>query len=739
MKALIKYLIITILLSTVTASYLLCTTTEGLRYNVELLARFLPGELSIEKVHGKLFSEFTFSNISYRTPDSLTTIKNLRVAWDPTQLLYGKIHIEKLELDNSNINETDSSEDAFQFPDIPRFIIINQLKLQQFFIKTNSLEIKLYGQLTDQWDLHWKIHIPDLKKIDPAIQGSLDSNGSILGSNQAPVVKLVFNGSHFRFNENSIDKIAGQAEIIIKPFEDSSLTLTAYNIKINDHPFKKIQLGVKGNVTLVQNTLQSVLKISIANEPIISAAIALPNFSGLINAKQSIEGKVDFKLTHFQELTRFITNIRNPQGTLKGQLNIKGTFAEPSFTGEMALTQGQFFIPYLGIKPENITLRAIINDNKMTAITGHFKSGNGNATLIGSMDLNQKNLPISFKLQGENLNLVHLAEYKATASPNLDILFAYPKLTIKGNITLPTAEILPKNIGETKTLPDEVVFINQETNDPVFILDTELDIHLLLGEKVNIHYDNLQGMLSGSLKITKNFESPATARGELFTTKGRYAAYGQKLSIDTGRLIYTGNLLTNPGLDIQATKSVRRVLLSSANDFSAQPTPIYAGTETIKVGIQVSGTTNRPKISLFSIPGDLSQGDILSYLILGYPQSHASNSQGSALLGMLTSLQPGGGNITHLTEKLEKTLGLYELNVISIQNFNPTSKKIESTTAFVVGKQFTDRLSLHYSIGLFEPVSILNMRYQINNHWAIQSETSTIDNGADLVYVFERD
>lgn len=183
------------------------------------------------------------------------------------------------------------------------------------------------------------------------------------------------------------------------------------------------------------------------------------------------------------------------------------------------------------------------------------------------------------------------------------------------------------------------------------------------------------------------------------------------------------------------------MIASNPNDFSRN-TPaqsIYAGTETLKVGVQITGTVDRPHISLFSVPADLTQGDILSYLLLGYPQADASGSQSTALLGVISSLYPGAGTITNLKEKLEHTLGLTEINVGSIQSFNPISKKIESNTAFVVGKKITDKLSIHYSIGLFDPVSVLNMRYQINNHWALQSETSSIDNGADLVYVFERD
>jgi autotransporter translocation and assembly factor TamB len=55
-----------------------------------------------------------------------------------------------------------------------------------------------------------------------------------------------------------------------------------------------------------------------------------------------------------------------------------------------------------------------------------------------------------------------------------------------------------------------------------------------------------------------------------------------------------------------------------------------------------------------------------------------------------------------------------------------------------VGKNITKDLSIHYSMGLAYPVSVLNLVYSINRHLKLQAEASTIENGADLVYSLER-
>ena len=81
----------------------------------------------------------------------------------------------------------------------------------------------------------------------------------------------------------------------------------------------------------------------------------------------------------------------------------------------------------------------------------------------------------------------------------------------------------------------------------------------------------------------------------------------------------------------------------------------------------------------------------------------------------------------------------------SVQTFDPTANQnaggVVGTTSLVLGKKIANNLYLHYSVSLFSatPITILNLRYQFSPHWSVQSETSTIDNGADLLYSLERD
>lgn len=390
-------------------------------------------------------------------------------------------------------------------------------------------------------------------------------------------------------------------------------------------------------------------------------------------------------------------------------------------------------VPVLGITPNQINVQATFA-KKTLHFSGSFHSGKGTGTLHGQIDL--KKPAISLAINGDYLQAIHLSEYKVEISPRVTIDFSDQSMKLRGNVLVPYADISPENFSSIVTLPDDVILAGQKKSLPFTL---SLQLNLQAGNKINITYKNLESKIAGNVQITQSGNGLAIATGELYTINGTYKAYGQTLNIQNGRLLYTGGSLTNPGLNIAAVKQIKMAGMDGGNSQFSTATllkPIYTGTRSVTAGVRVTGTLNNPIYTLFSDP-IMNQGDILSYLVFGYPQSQAGSGAGGAILSALSSMGPANGFSHRATEKLEKTLRLNEINIESTPVFNPGKNTTETTTAFMVGKQLSPKLYLRYSIGLFNPVSILNLHYQLNDHWAVQSETSTLDNGADLLYRIE--
>src|SRR5437762_9893060 len=80
-------------------------------------------------------------------------------------------------------------------------------------------------------------------------------------------------------------------------------------------------------------------------------------------------------------------------------------------------------------------------------------------------------------------------------------------------------------------------------------------VTLVLGDKVNIDTSGLTGRLTGSLTIKSGYDPITRGTGELSVTEGKYTAYGRKLDIQLGRLIFTGGPIDDPGIDVRAVRS----------------------------------------------------------------------------------------------------------------------------------------------------------------------------------------
>jgi translocation and assembly module TamB len=715
MKYIIKYLFFSILLLCGIFLFLLTSTQKALVLELRYISHFVPGIIKIEHVSGTLFSAFTLKHISYEYAGKQFTIESIDIKWHPAKLLVGKLDIDTLSVKNTTLQlGAESSENNTTMIDLhslrSSLDSLHFVRFKQFIIDNMSIQkgqqfIHLTGKLDENWNFQWYF-----KCLDGSLtKGYWQGNGKLIGARFQPTISTLIEGS---------------------------------NIKINDYYFKKIIINSNAAAKKIKNEWLMTLRLIVNQDFTLGAAVSFPEFNGSL-MNQPMNGKIHFTAADLSLLTQLLPDVKNPHGVLNGQVILQGTLKKPLYKMTLALENGRFNFPMLGLQPNNVRAQGQMDNSLNLEFTGTFQSGIGTAKLQGSCDFGQSGLPLTLAIQGNNLTIIHLSEYHVTASPNISLLLTYPSITVTGKVLISEASMIPKNITTAVTLPDEVIFVDQQKAIPIVASPIQLTIHLSLelGENVNIDYNNLKAKLLGHMTVSKTPGSLAQASGELYTTQGQYTAYGQKLAISTGRLIYTGNSLMNPGLDIRATKKVKRVVTQNANAFTTntalQNIPI--ATEMSTVGVQVLGTADNPKISLFSIPADLSQSDILSYLLIGVPQSQASGAQGSLLLTALSAYNPDANHMMGITNKLQQSLGLSELNVASIETFNPTTQTVESTTSAVVGKQITEKLSIHYSIGLFNPISILSVKYQMNSHWSIQSETSSIDSGADILYGFERD
>ena len=464
-----------------------------------------------------------------------------------------------------------------------------------------------------------------------------------------------------------------------------------------------------GLLTLNDQGLRAKLDIVLAREDVLGVDVTLPRFSttAAAGAEQPLTGRVRARLASLGRIGMFLPDLEIPRGQLDIDYQIAGTLANPTLRGAATLSDASANVPALGIRVRKVRLHASADGGRALRLDGGLSSGPGDATLTGDVTFDDASAwRTNLRIDGQRLEVANISQAWMLASPSLRIAARPGWLRLEGGVDIPEAKLTPKKPQAPISPSPDVVLINAADAPLESRRDwsVETQVRIALGDKIEFDGFGLTGNIVGNLVAVDSTERITTARGELRIEKGKYEAYGRKLEIERGRLLFAGGPVDNPGIDARA---VRRV-------------------EEITAGIAIGGTLKSPQLSLFSDP-PLTESDTLSYLLFGRPLDSTSGAQGRALANAATALKLAGGE--RLAERLAARFGIEEVGI--------ESGRTSEDAALVLGKYLSPRLYINYSIGLFEQVNVLRLRYQLTTHWALQVESGTYT-GADFLYSIER-
>ena len=468
----------------------------------------------------------------------------------------------------------------------------------------------------------------------------------------------------------------------------------------------------------------------------------------LPDKSQKLVGKLQANFKTLGLLPIMVTDLQNTKGQMDFYMTLAGTIGKPILQGKLILSNESTEVTHLGIHLEKINLTLSSDKNNELQLEGSLFSNNGKLNISGKASPFLEGFPASIHLTGNDLQVLKAYGYTIYATPDLSLAHNNDLISLTGNLLIPSARIRAHSfVDDYVELPNDLSFINAIGEPANELCGSNLpynyatDIKVTLGNDVKIDAFGIEGVLAGELIINKNPGANPTGVGRLSVSDGTYKAYGQKLKINQGQLIYAANPLTNPGLNIRASKKVAvtyQISNATSGNSNTGSTAISQAMEML-VGVTVQGTVQNPVISLFSEPATLSQTDILSYLAFG---SSASNISGNAagagrVLFNAISASIDDPNKESFSETIQKSLGLDELGLASGSPLDPVINPFTQNTYLVVGKTFSSRFSMTYSLGLVEPVSFVRTRFKLTPGIALQAETSTDSIfGTDLLYSF---
>ncbi|TBU95988.1 translocation/assembly module TamB domain-containing protein [Stutzerimonas kirkiae] len=407
----------------------------------------------------------------------------------------------------------------------------------------------------------------------------------------------------------------------------------------------------------------------------------------------------DFQLTGLDLAVArpFVLQVDRLEGQLNGSGRLSGTLTQPEVNGRLVLSSGEIAGNELPVTIEALRANVLI-DGESLQLEGDWRSGErGRGQLNGSLDW-REGLDLDLRVSGSDLPVAVEPYAELDVSPDLRITLVERQLAISGKVDVPRGAITVRELppSTVKVSQDaEIVGQQQEARDDG--LAVRMDIAVEVGrERLRFSGFGLTADLAGHLHIGNDLD----ARGELNLNNGRYRAYGQRLTIRRARLLFTG-LLSQPYLDIEAIRRIEA--------------------ENVVAGLRISGSAEQPRIDVFSEPV-MSQEQALAYLVLGRAlgaDSGDSNLLAQAALGL--GLMGGSSFAGGLAEQL------------GIEDFMLDTEGSGSSTSVVASGQITERLSLRYGVGVFEPANTIALRYRLTRRIFLEA-ASGLASSLDLFY-----
>ncbi|AIL62621.1 hypothetical protein PSAKL28_34690 [Pseudomonas alkylphenolica] len=405
----------------------------------------------------------------------------------------------------------------------------------------------------------------------------------------------------------------------------------------------------------------------------------------------------DFRLTGLDiAIARpFAPMVERLAGQLNGSGQLSGTLLAPQVNGSLNLSAGEVAGAELPISLEDLNLQALIAGEQVQ-INGAWKSGEaGQGSLRGQVGWGRA-LAVDLHLQGQRLPVTVEPYANLEVAPDLKISLLDDKLAVAGKVRVPKGKITVRELPpSTVKVSDDTVIVGHQTEEGKAPMAVAMDIDVEVGQdKLSFSGFGLTANLLGHVHIGDNLDT----RGELSLADGRYRAYGQRLTIRRARLLFAGPI-DQPYLDIEAIRQ----------------------TDDVIAGIRLSGSAEQPTTQVFSEPA-MSQEQALSYLVLGRPLGSTgedNNVLAQAALGLGLATSAG------VTGSLASSLG--------IDDFQLDTQGSGNSTSVVASGNLTERLSLRYGVGVFEPVNTVALRYKLSKKVYLEA-ASGLASSLDIFY-----
>jgi translocation and assembly module TamB len=419
-----------------------------------------------------------------------------------------------------------------------------------------------------------------------------------------------------------------------------------------------------------------------------------------------LSATLNANLASLKPLQPWLSTAAVLDGTAHVELAGHGTLRALELSGSLRGDDVRLDVPQYGVHLREGRLRASVHDNTLVLDDLAFTGGDGRFTAQGTLvrvprAAGEDPAPLArVTWKAEKFRVVNRPDLNLVVGGSGTLSIEDEKVALRGDVRIEEGRIdySPPTVG---TLGGDVVIVGQprsvDHTGAGLDLPLVLDLKVALGPALHFSGQGLDTRLAGELHLTTASNGSLAARGSIQAVNGTYFAFGQRLEIDRGELIFDGPA-SNPALNIVA---LRR-------------------NAAVEAGVEVTGNVRVPRVRLVSNP-PVPDGEKLSWLMTGQGLDRASRADLAALGAASASLLGGGQK--PLTTTIANTIGIDD---ISLREARTTVATATAGQVVAFGKRISDRLTLVYEQGLTVANNALRIEYTLSRSLTLRAETGVV-------------
>ena len=487
----------------------------------------------------------------------------------------------------------------------------------------------------------------------------------------------------------------------------------------------------QGVITYADRRLRADLDLWRTGERILELHADVPFDLGFAEVEQRrlagpIQVRVRSDSVDLGILEALTPGIRRVQGRLVVDAEVGGTWNDPRLSGGVAIRSGSMELPGLGLRFGSVEGSGVLQGDSLVLRNVRITSGGGDLAVNGAVRLEDLAQPLfDLDFRANQFLAIDVRNF-LTLTATGDLSMEGPLLgsTVTGNITANTgflyfADLVNKRVIDLNdpTIADLVdsSLIRMEDLGSQFqsrFLDSLriADLRVAIGSDVWLRSAEANIQLDGEVRLSKSAAEYQPV-GTLQAPRGSYTLkigpVARDFTVTQGEVRYIGTL--DAQLDIEARHTVRAV--------RGEEIPVIA---------VIEGTLYAPRLRLEStLRPPISETDLVSYLITGYPANEAT------AIGGANALETGLAYLSSaLSSELERTL-IQDLGVpIDLIEIRPGvgTAGSASATQLAAGWQLGRKTFLTFNAGFCPDLSQISTRnlgagleFRFSKEWRLQS------------------